>query len=197
MKSKTPNFHLKGYERVMAIHKIKQSINKFGDKLGKKNNILNNIKRKNIFGGDLINLSLNINNREEKKPSLKLNLLNKKVQNNEEEYNNEKNENVCNDNINKEDSCFKMISGEEKIKLENGNDINNSYNKIKEIDVFPFNKKEIINKLLINNFSTLNRNKNIEFSYLFRNMKKLGSKKKNKTYNNFYSSLICLNYLIL
>ena len=195
MKSKTPSFHLKGYERVMAIHKIKQSINKFGDKLGKKHNILNNIKRKNNFGGDFIKLSINTINRKEKRQSLKLNLLNKKIQNNEEEYKNGKNENLLNNNINKEeDSSFKIISGEEKIKLENDNEIlNSSYDcRLKEADIFPYNKKGIINKLLINNFSTLNRNrnKNIDFSYLIENMKKSGSIKKNKTYNNFFSSLI-------
>ena len=34
-----PWFHLKGYDRVRAIYKLQQSINKFGDKLGKKNNM--------------------------------------------------------------------------------------------------------------------------------------------------------------
>ena len=51
-------FHFKGYDRVIAIHKIKKSINKFGDKLGKKNNILKNIKRQDALGKIFVNLTI-------------------------------------------------------------------------------------------------------------------------------------------
>jgi len=51
-------FHLKGYDKVRAIHKLRQSINKFGDKLGKKNNILNNILTKNFISKKFIDLNI-------------------------------------------------------------------------------------------------------------------------------------------
>ena len=41
-------FQLKGYDRVRAIYKLKKDINKYGDKLGKKNNILKNILHKDL-----------------------------------------------------------------------------------------------------------------------------------------------------
>ena len=53
-----PWFHLKGYDRVRAIYKLQQSINKFGDKLGKKNNILNNILTKNFISKKFIDLNI-------------------------------------------------------------------------------------------------------------------------------------------
>ena len=54
----TLRFHLKGYDKVRAIHKLRQSINKFGDKLGKKNNILNNILTKNFISKKFIDLNI-------------------------------------------------------------------------------------------------------------------------------------------
>ena len=55
----TLSFHLKGYDRVRAIYKIRQNINKFGDKLGKKNRILNHIIKRNITSNKFIDLRIN------------------------------------------------------------------------------------------------------------------------------------------
>ena len=51
-------FELKGYDRVRAIFKLRKSINKFGDKLGKKNHILNIILKNNITNNKFIDLNI-------------------------------------------------------------------------------------------------------------------------------------------
>lgn len=43
-------FQLKGYDRIRAIYKLRKNINKYGDKFGKKNKILNNILHKDLIG---------------------------------------------------------------------------------------------------------------------------------------------------
>ena len=49
---------LKGYDRVRAIYKLRKNINKFGDKLGKKNMILNNILHKDLIGYKFMDLNI-------------------------------------------------------------------------------------------------------------------------------------------
>ena len=68
----------------MAIHKLKKDINKYGDKLGKKNSLLNKIKTKNIIGNEFKDLTINKIHLEEKKKSFKINILNKIIQNKNE-----------------------------------------------------------------------------------------------------------------
>ena len=51
-------FALKGYDRVRAIYKLRKSINKFGDKLGKKQHILNIILKNNIINDKFIDLNI-------------------------------------------------------------------------------------------------------------------------------------------
>ena len=51
-------FALKGYDRVRAIYKLRKSINKFGDKLGKKTHILNIILKNNIINDKFIDLNI-------------------------------------------------------------------------------------------------------------------------------------------
>ena len=61
MKKNSCNFlwlQLKGYDRVRAIHKLKKEINKFGDKLGKKNNILNQIMHRDLYKYQLNDLNI-------------------------------------------------------------------------------------------------------------------------------------------
>ena len=49
---------LKGYDRVRAIYKLRKNINKYGDKSGKKNNILKNILHKDIIGYQFVDLNI-------------------------------------------------------------------------------------------------------------------------------------------
>ena len=51
-------FQLKGYDKVRAIYKLRKSINKFGDKLGKKNILLNNILNKNLIKNNISDLNI-------------------------------------------------------------------------------------------------------------------------------------------
>ena len=190
MKNKTPMLHMKGYERVMAIHKLKENIIKYGDRLGRKNKILNNIKKRNMIF-NFVNLTINkINLNEEVKPSHKINLLNKKIQNNEEDYKNEM-------PINKEKirtSLINELLKEENLKNENERDkLSNSCDyKIKETDIFSniIKKDNSNNQILIDNHpNSSNKNNKDKNSDLIQNMKNYNSIKKNKTYNNFYNLL--------
>ena len=173
MKNKIPMFHLKGYDRVMAIHKLKESINKYGDKLGKKSKILNNIRNRNIIGNNFINLTINkIKLNEEIKPSHKINLINKKIQNNEDDYKIEtpiKKKRIKTGIINN-------LLKEENSKIDNEKDIlSNSYDyKMRETDIFS---------------NIIKKDTNNKVSDLIPNMKNYNSIKKNKTYNNFYNLL--------
>ena len=181
------SFHFKGYDRVRAIHKLKQSINKFGDKTGKKNIILNNIKRKDIIGKDFINLTINKIKLEKIKSSFKNTLLNKKIQNNGE--NNKKEEsNKKNENEN-ENEIKKSIL--EDVKFTNENELlSSSYDyKIKETDLFSkSNKKDNNNGILFNN---LNNHKSPHLK-LILNVRNFNTIPKYKTLNNnnhFYDIL--------
>ena len=51
-------FQLKGYDKVRAIYKLRKSINKFGDKLGKKNILLNHILNKNLIKNNISDLNI-------------------------------------------------------------------------------------------------------------------------------------------
>ena len=189
MKKNVQGFYLRGYDRVMAIHKLKKDINKYGDKLGKKNSLLNKIKTKNIIGNEFKDLTINKIHLEEKKKSFKINILNKIIQN--------KNENQKDNNKIKIKNLQNLLDNEifqnENI---NENDIlSSSYDyKLKETDLF--SKSNFIDSkkslLINNNHSKVNINNNNEFSYLnlFKNRKKSHRIiTKNKTYNSFYCIL--------
>lgn len=193
MKNKL-DFHFKGYDRVRAIHKIRQSINKFGDKLGKKNKILNGLKRKDIIGNEFINLTISKIKINKIKPPSKITLLDKKVQNSVEK--DKKEESNKKNKINKNE--IKNLLEEEKIHNENEHEhepelLSNSYDyKIKETDLFSQSNKKNNNDNQILNNNNLQNFKNNEFSYLnlIQNMKRFNIFKKNKTYsNNFYNLL--------
>ena len=189
MKKNVQGFYLRGYDRVMAIHKLKKDINKYGDKLGKKNSLLNKIKTKNIIGNEFKDLTINKIHLEEKKKSFKINILNKIIQN--------KNENQKDNNKIKIKNLQNLLDNEifqnENI---NENDIlSSSYDyKLKETDLF--SKSNFIDSkkslLINNNHSKVNINNNNEFSYLnlFKNRKKSHRIiTKNITYNSFYCIL--------
>ena len=148
------DFHFKGYDRVRAIHKIRQSINKFGDKLGKKNKILNGLKRKDIIGNEFINLTISKIKINKIKPPSKITLLDKKVQNSVEK--DKKEESNKKNKINKNE--IKNLLEEEKIHNENEHEhepelLSNSYDyKIKETDLFSqSNKKNNNDNQILNN----------------------------------------------
>lgn len=176
-------FHFKGYDRVIAIHKIKKSINKFGDKLGKKNNILKNIKRQDALGKIFVNLTINNNKINEKKQSSKIPLLNKKIQNNGETYKNEESTKKRKIDTN----AIKTVLEDEKTQNDNEPEqLSNSYDfKPKETKLFSkSNKRDYYNKILINDL------KNKDFSSLnVINMKKyniIGKIKHIITFSIYY-----------
>ena len=182
--SHTISFNLKGYDRVMAIHKLKQSINKYGDKSGKKHKLLNNIRRKDIIGNNFINLSINRNKSKEEKSSIKINILNKKILQSLVNYNKMKSNN--NKFIIKQE-LTKNLLDDEKIQNENENEIlSSSYDyRIKETDLFSSS-----NKIFINDNSNSKRNKNKDLPRMNLIKSNLNSTiRKTKTYNNFYKLL--------
>ena len=180
------SFHFKGYDRVRAIYKLKQSINKFGDKTGKKNNILNNIKRKDIIGKDFVNLTINKIKLDEIKSSFKITLLNKKIQNNGE--NNKKEESYNKKGNEDENEIKKSIL--EDIKFTNENELlSSSYDyRIKETDLFSKSNKKDNNS---NNHRILNKFNNQKSSHLklISNIQNFNTLPKNRTHYHFYNLL--------
>lgn len=187
MKYHNIKFNLKGYDRVMAIHKLKQSIDKFGDKSGRKNALLNTIRKKNIIGNSFIDLKINKLELKEPKNSVRIHLLNKNSQN---DFNYKNGGFTENDKINS--SQIKKILNNDKIKVENETQSNSYDEKIKKNDFFAQNKiKDDPNY----NFSSLNYNfnNNNRNEYLFLNliqrMRNFYTLRKSKTYNHFYNLL--------
>ena len=187
MKYHNIKFNLKGYDRVMAIHKLEQSIDKFGDKSGRKNALLNTIRKKNIIGNSFIDLKINKLEKKEPKHSVKIHLLNKNFQN---DFNYKNGGYTEDDKINS--SQIKKLLINDKIKVENETQSNSYDEKIKKNDFFSQNnKKDGFN----NNFSSLNNNfcnnKDNEnlFLNLFQGMRNFYTLRKNKTYNHFYNIL--------
>jgi hypothetical protein len=184
MKYHNINFNLKGYDKVIAIHKLKQSIDKFGDKSGKKNALLNTIRKKNIMGNSFLDLKINRLEQKELKHSVRIHLLNKNFQN-DFKYKNE----GYTENDKNNSSQIKKLLNNDKIKIENET-LNNSYDeKIKKNNFFSENNKKDDSN---NNFSSLNNNsinnkgKDYLCLNLFQGMKKFYTLRKNKTYNHFY-----------
>ena len=177
----TISFNLKGYDRVIAIHKLKQNIHKYGDRLGKKHKILNNIERRDTIGYNLINLSINRTKPKEEKSSFKINLLNKKIL---QSLVNDKKFNPNNNNYSIKPELTKTLN-DEKFQNEYENEIlssSNDYN-IRETDLFSPN-----NKIFINDISNSKRNKdkNLPHINLFKRKKNVNTIRKNKTqYNNY------------
>ena len=183
------NFNMKGYDRVRAIYKLKQSINKFGDKLGRKNKLLNKIKRKDKIGHDFINLTINKITPKDIRPSFTIDILNKKFVETTEDSKND----LSKEEHKAKETMIESLLNDENIKNEN-DVLNNSFEyKLKETDLFSqSNQKESNNQILIHDFSNSKNNKNKEFTYLniIQSMKNFNTIRKNKTYNNdFYNIL--------
>ena len=187
MKYHNIKFNLKGYDRVIAIHKLKQSIDKFGDKSGRKNALLNTIRKKNIIGNSFIDLKINKLDQKEPNHSVRIHLLNKNFRN---DFNYKNGGYTENDKINS--SQIKKLLNNDKIKIENETQSNSYEETIKKNDFFSqINKRDDSN----NNFSSLNnnyiKNKDNEnlFLNLFQGMRNFYTLRKNKTYNHFYNIL--------
>ena len=183
------NFNMKGYDRVRAIYKLKQSINKFGDKLGRKNKLLNKIKRKDKIGHNFINLTINKMPPKDIRPSFTIDILNQKFVDITEDSKND----LSKEEQKAKEEMIESLLNDENIKNEN-DVLNNSYEyKLKETDLFSqSNQKESNNQILIHDFSNSKNNKNKEFTYLniIQSMKNFNTVRKNKTYNNdFYNIL--------
>ena len=183
------NFNMKGYDRVRAIYKLKQSINKFGDKLGRKNKLLNKIQRKDKIGHNFINIIINKIPPKDIRPSFTKNILNKKFMDTTEDSKND----LSKEEQKVKEAFIESLLNDEIIKNEN-DVLNNSYEyKLKETDLFSqSNQKESSNQILIHDFSNSKNNKNKEFTYLniIQSMKNFNIVRKNKTYyNNFYNTL--------
>ena len=183
------NFNMKGYDRVRAIYKLKQSINKFGDKLGRKNKLLNKIKRKDKIGHNFINLTINKVPPKDIRPSFTIDILNQKFVDITEDSKND----LSKEEQKSKEEMIESLLNDENIKNEN-DVLNNSYEyKLKETDLFSqSNQKESNNQILIHDFSNSKNNKNKEFTYLniIQSMKNFNTVRKNKTYNNdFYNIL--------
>ena len=183
------NFNMKGYDRVRAIYKLKQSINKFGDKLGRKNKLLNKIKRKDKIGHNFINLTINKMPPKDIRPSFTIDILNQKFVDITEDSKND----LSKEEQKSKEEMIESLLNDENIKNEN-DVLNNSYEyKLKETDLFSqSNQKESNNQILIHDFSNSKNNKNKEFTYLniIQSMKNFNTVRKNKTYNNdFYNIL--------
>ena len=183
------NFNMKGYDRVRAIYKLKQSINKFGDKLGRKNKLLNKIKRKDKIGHNFINLTINKVPPKDIRPSFTIDILNQKFVDITEDSKND----LSKEEQKAKEEMIESLLNDENIKNEN-DVLNNSYEyKLKETDLFSqSNQKESNNQILIHDFSNSKNNKNKEFTYLniIQSMKNFNTVRKNKTYNNdFYNIL--------
>ena len=196
-------FQLKGYDRVRAIYKLKKDINKYGDKLGKKNNILKNILHKDLKS--YIFMDLNITRLYPKtKPIHFSNDLIKSKHNSDEVKNNGEQKliidqttktiitNALNNQENQGNSDYSNNSPKVKIKNKYFSKIKSEKNVLndnKKIENDDSVKKKLFNKKNVNQnykfFQQVNRNKtsNAFFSQSRTNIDKSClniSPKKNK-----------------
>ena len=196
-------FQLKGYDRVRAIYKLKKDINKYGDKLGKKNNILKNILHKDLKS--YLFMDLNITRLYPKtKPIQFSNDLIKNKHNSDEVKNNSEQKliidqttktiitNALNNQENQGNSDYSNNSPKVKIKNKYFSKIKSEKNVLndnKKIENDDSVKKKLFNKKNVNQnykfFQQVNRNKtsNAFFSQSRTNIDKSHlniSPKKNK-----------------
>ena len=187
MKFHNIKFNLKGYDRVIAIHKLKKSIDKFGDKTGRKNALLNTIRKKDFLGNSFIDLKINKLEQKEPKHSIRIHLLNKNFQN---DFNYKNGGLTENDKINS--SQIKHLLNNDKIKVENETQSNSYDEKIKKNDFFLRNNNRYdsnYNSSSLNNNSNNNKGNDYLFLNLNQGMRNNSTLRKNKTYNHFYNLL--------
>ena len=178
---------LKGYDRVRAIYKLRKNINKFGDKLGKKNMILNNILHKDLIGYKFMDLNITRFFPKEKKINFSNDLI--KSQNP-----NPNSEEIKNNNNDEEQKL--LIDQTTKIIVKNL--IKRKENKRKSETLSNSSEDKIKNKYFtkIRNEKVINNNDNNGDSMkansfkpknIIQNYKLFHSSKNNKTSIEFYS----------
>ena len=178
---------LKGYDRVRAIYKLRKNINKFGDKLGKKNMILNNILHKDLIGYKFMDLNITRFFPKEKKIIFSNDLI--KSQNP-----NPNSEEIKNNNNDEEQKL--LIDQTTKIIVKNL--IKSKENKRKSETLSNSSEDKIKNKYFtkIRNEKVINNNDNNGDSMkansfkpknIIQNYKLFHSSKNNKTSIEFYS----------
>jgi hypothetical protein len=171
---------MKGYDRVRAIHKLKQSINKFGDRLGRKNKLLNEIKRNDNIGNDFINLTINKVQPKNSRSTLFFNIFKNRTNNSAEKNKNDSSKEECKD----KGYEFEL----NKRKNQKGNELlNNSYDiKLKETGFLSQTNRNSSNnyKTLVNDFSDYRKQqKQLSFIKIIQNLKKINIL-NNKTCDN-------------
>ncbi len=184
MKSNSNNsifLHMKGYDRVRAIYKLKQSIKKFGDKLGRKNKLLNKIKRKDEIGHDFINLTINRLQPKNSRPNIFFNLFQNKDKKTEEKFKNDSS---------KEESKNKGFIGELNYnKTKNELEVsNNSFDinlKDAGFESLTNRKKNSDQQTLVNDYSNFRTKqfKKLSLYKIIKNFKKMNIS-NNETYSN-------------
>ena len=178
---------LKGYDRVRAIYKLRKNINKFGDKLGKKNMILNNILHKDLIGYKFMDLNITRFFPKEKK----INFSNDLIKSQNPNPNSEEIKNNNNDEEQKLliDQTTKIIvknlikSKENKRKSETLS--NSSEDKIKNKYFTKIRNEKVINNN-DNNGDSMKAN-SFKPKNIIQNYKLFHSSKNNKTSIEFYS----------
>ena len=178
---------LKGYDRVRAIFKLRKNINKFGDKLGKKNMILNNILHKDLIGYKFMDLNITRFFPKEKK----INFSNDLIKSQNPNPNSEEIKNNNNDEEQKLliDQTTKIIvknlikSKENKRKSETLS--NSSEDKIKNKYFTKIRNEKVINNN-DNNGDSMKAN-SFKPKNIIQNYKLFHSSKNNKTSIEFYS----------
>ena len=164
--SNTINFNMKGYDRVRAIYKLKQSINKFGDRLGRKNKLLNEIKRSDNIGNDFINLTINKVQPKNSRSTLFFNIFKKRSNDSVEKNKNDSYKEEC------KGKGYEFEFNENK--NQNGNELlNNSYDiKFKETGLLSHSNRNSSNNYQ-NDFSDYrNQQKKLSFIKIKQNLKR-------------------------
>ena len=177
---------LKGYDRVRAIFKLKKNINKFGDKLGKKNKILNNIMHKDLSGYKFMDLNITRFFPKEKKINFSNDLIKSKNPNPTAEEtknnNNEEEQKLLIDQTTK--IIVKNLLKRKENKLKSETLSNSSEDKIKNKYFTKIrNEKEINN----DNIADSKKRNSFKPKNIIQNYKLFHPTKNNKTSVEFYS----------
>ena len=182
MKCHSIKFNLRGYDKVKAIYKLKQSIIKFGDKSGRKSSLLNSLIKKGKISKEFSDLSINniLPSSTKYNNTIKINLKNKQILDNDNDYKKERA--VEDEKINKK--IIKNLLIEKNLKE---NEVKNNS--------FDDNSKQSNKQILVNTLFTLNNNNNKKndnsFSNFIQNsVRNFYNINKNKTCNKIFNNLL-------
>ena len=182
MKCHSIKFNLRGYDKVKAIYKLKQSIIKFGDKSGRKSSLLNSLIKKGKISKEFSDLSINniLPSSTKYNNTIKINLKNKQILDNDNDYKKERA--VEDEKINTK--IIKNLLIEKNLKE---NEVKNNS--------FDDNSKQSNKQILVNTLFTLNNNNNKKndnsFSNFIQNsVRNFYNINKNKTCNKIFNNLL-------